>query len=98
MNLEESFLNFREEQRLQSDQNAENAEKLNEKVAALESQVAALKEGAMAAPDDMASTEKGWVTDLTPEEDGWVDSQKPEKPMAQSSEENPGTQFQDRRP
>ncbi len=88
--LEESFLNFREEQRLQSDQNMENAEQLSVKLAALETQVAALKEGAMmAAPDDMASSDKGWVTDLKPEEDGWVDGQKSATPTAQSAEENP---------
>ncbi len=91
--LEESFLNFREEQRLQADQNAENTEKMNAKIDALETQVVALKEGAMmAAPDDMPSADKGWVTDLKPEDEGWVDGQKPAKPMADSADEQPWDQ------
>lgn len=101
-NLEESFLNFREEQRLQADKNTETSEAVAEKLTALEQQVAALKSGdiVMDAPDDMGMADqppvdKGWVTDLKPEEEGWVEGQKTEpgaetdKPMAQSKEEKP---------
>jgi len=93
--LEESFLNFREKQRDQADKNTENTEVVNEKLAALENDVAALKSGQimMDAPDDMvnAPEDKGWVTDLKPEDDKWVEGQKSktDKPMAQSGEEKP---------
>lgn len=96
--LEESFLNFREEQRQQADKSAENAEAVNAKLAALESQIAAVKGGStmMDAPDDMVeepNMNKGWVTDLKPEDEKWVDGQKPaDKTMAQSSEDKPWSQ------
>lgn len=95
-NLEESFLNFREEQRLQADKNAEAAEAINKKLTVLEEQLALLKSGQvmMDAPDGMSQeppADQGWVTDLKPEEDGWVDGQKvkPEEQTAQSAEEKP---------
>ncbi len=95
--LEESFLNFREEQRLQADTNTENVEAVNEKLTVLEGDVAALKSGqtimdAPDTPDSMADAPpKGWVTDLKPEDEKWVDGQKPngEMPMAQSGEDKP---------
>lgn len=88
--LEESFLNFREEQRLQADQNMENSQNVQDKLDMLETQIAELKEGAMmAAPQDMAEGNKGWVTDLKPEEDNWVDGQKVAKPEMESSGEQP---------
>lgn len=98
--LEESFLNFKEQQRLQADRNAENAEELGRKIEALEAQVAAVQEGrmTMAAPDDvkdMSPEDKGWVTDLKPEDDNWVEGGKPadsmesSKAMAESGEEKP---------
>ncbi len=96
--LEESFLNFREEQRSQADQNAENAEEIKNRLDAIEGQVAVLKNGApMAdAPDDMAEPveDKGWVTDLKPDDESWVDGQKPVPPkkMAESTEDKPWSQ------
>ncbi|QJB57929.1 tol-pal system protein YbgF [Pseudodesulfovibrio sp. zrk46] len=97
--LEESFLNFREEQRRQADMQAEDAKAVKERLTAMELELAALKAGGtmMDAPDDMADSAppagKGWVTDLSPEEDGWVEGQKPDgapkAPMAQSDEEKP---------
>lgn len=94
--LEESFLNFREEQRQQADETGENFEDVNQKLDALQGEVAALKSGPatmMDAPDDMAAEapmDKGWVTDLKPEEEKWVDGQKSgDKPMAESDEAKP---------
>jgi len=97
--LEESFLNFREEQRLLTDKQAEDAKVVQDKLDMIEAELAALKSGGvvMDAPDDMTGDAsappagKGWVTDLSPEDEGWVDGQKsaPEQPMAQSGEEKP---------
>lgn len=55
--LEESFLNFREEQRRQADQSTEKAEEIKERLDAVEEQIASLKSDASvaAAPDDMAA-------------------------------------------
>ncbi|CCH47971.1 tol-pal system protein YbgF [Pseudodesulfovibrio piezophilus] len=82
--LEESFLNFREEQRLQADRSLESSEAVSRKLENLEQKIASLKSGSsiMAAPEDVSadssSVEKGWVTDLKPEDDGWVEGQKNE--------------------
>ena len=92
--LEESFLNFREEQRTQADESAQQAEAIEKRLAALEEAVEALRVGRVedATPDDMAgkTTDKGWVTDLKPDEEGWVEGNKsPEEPVAQSGEDKP---------
>lgn len=93
--LEESFLNFREEQRKQADKNAEALDELNRKLAALEEKKGQADDGMkeMEAPMELseAPEDKGWVTDLKPEEDQWVDGEKPagEKPVVQSEEEKP---------
>lgn len=89
--LEESFLNFREEQRLQADRSAETADELERRVKALEAKVASLQDGRMAmdAPADMVDegpAGEEWVTDLKPEDDNWVEGGKP---MAESGEEKP---------
>jgi tol-pal system protein YbgF len=89
--LEESFLNFREEQRKQADQSAEAAEMLDKRLAAIEEELALLKgDAVMDAPDDMSQA-KGWASsDLKPEESGWVDG-APEAgaAVAESGEEKP---------
>jgi len=94
--LEESFLNFRENERKQEDKIAQSEEASDNRLKALEEQVAALKSGqtVMDAPgvsSEEAPIDKGWVTDLKPEEEGWVEGQKPQAkaPMAQSGEDKP---------
>jgi tol-pal system protein YbgF len=89
--LEESFLNFREQQRKQADQSGEAAEMLDKRLTAIEEELALLKGAAvMDAPDDMNQA-KGWASsDLKPEESGWVDG-APEAgaDVAESGEEKP---------
>lgn len=91
--LEESFLNFREKQRLEADENVQNREITDQRVQTLEKEVAALKDGtAVAAAPDDEPVDEGWVTDLKPEDEGWVDGQKgaaPPAAVAQSDEEKP---------
>lgn len=99
--LEESFLNFREEQRRQADIIDEKAAEADKRIVELEQEVAALKAGGVVAdsaadaPDDMKdAANKGWVTDLKPEPEEWVEGGKPSpessaKPVAQSAEEKP---------
>ena len=94
--LEENFLNFREKQRLEADENAQNQESVDERLKSLEEQVVAVKSGetVMDAPADSADKPpmgKGWVTDLKPEEEGWVEGQKAkgDASMAESSEDKP---------
>jgi tol-pal system protein YbgF len=92
--LEESFLNFREEQRSQADKSAQQAEAIEKRLAALEEAVEALKSDRVesATPDDMAgkAEDKEWVTDLSPDEEAWVEGNKPpEKSVAQSGEVKP---------
>ncbi len=88
--LEESFLNFREKQRLEVDENSQNRVAVDERLKSLEAQVAALKngEGMIDAPVDLDEEpeKKGWVTDLKPEDEGWVEGRKP---AAVSGEEKP---------
>lgn len=93
--LEESFLNFREEQRNQGDVTRMAGESAEKRITALELEVAALKAAAMApapmeedTPDDM----KGIGDDLKaePGAGGWVDGQKvDDQSMAQSGEDKP---------
>ncbi|MEF2231066.1 MAG: tol-pal system protein YbgF [Pseudodesulfovibrio sp.] len=93
--LEESFLNFREEQRRQADQAAEEAKATDQKLADIQSAMDALKDGreASAAPDDMAvkeDSDKAWATDLQADDGGWVEGNTPpDKPVAQSGEAKP---------
>lgn len=91
--LEESFLNFREEQRKQADDNAEALKNIDKKLAELEAKVAQTgSSGAMAEPVEMsdAPKDKEWVNDLKPEEGEWVDGDSADKePAAQSGEEKP---------
>ena len=95
--LEESFLNFREEQRARADKSAQEAEAVEKRLAALEEAVEALRTDRIesATPDDMKdkTAGKGWVTDLKPDEEGWVEGNKPpEKSVAQSGETKPWDQ------
>lgn len=89
--LEENFLNFREKQRELEDQHAQAMERIDKRLEAIETELAALRSGG-AMPSDAPANEsapmdeQGWVTDLQPDEDGWVEGQKP---MAQSNEEKP---------
>lgn len=98
--LEESFLNFREEQRRQADVNAETAETMDRRLAAIEADLAVLRGGEVVvqAPGDRA---RGAVMDsggqlpepddLAPEDGGWVagaPSAEP-APIAESGEEKP---------
>lgn len=93
--LEESFLNFREDQRLQADKVRENAEAVEERLTAMEVEIAALKAAAMGdsdTPDDMIESSPSMGEELKPEpvEEGWTDGQKAAQDgMAQSDEERP---------
>ncbi|BCS86922.1 tol-pal system protein YbgF [Pseudodesulfovibrio sediminis] len=91
--LEENFLHFREKQRQMSDEDAQNREKIDQRLAALEMEMAALKGDAPAsepAPGAEPPMDDTWVTDLTPEDDAWVEGQQPpEKKADQSGEEKP---------
>ncbi|OIQ51507.1 Outer membrane protein assembly factor BamD [Pseudodesulfovibrio hydrargyri] len=71
--LEESFLNFREQQRKMADEDARSREKLEKRMAEVEAELAALRGGQ--APSDAPRGET-WSSDLQPEEDGWVEGGK----------------------
>lgn len=91
--LEESFLNFREEQRKQADATAEALADMEKKLAALEAKSGGNEQAVMDAPVELSEVpqDKGWVTDLKPEEDKWVDGGKDAegKKAVQSDEEKP---------
>jgi len=94
--LEESFLNFREEQRSQGDKADENAAAVEKRLTSIEVEIAALKAAAMAdteAPDDMmgaASPSSGEELKTEPGDNGWTDGKKPgQDGMSQSGEEKP---------
>lgn len=90
--LEESFLNFREKQRLEADENMQNRETVDARLQGVEKDIASLKSGtAVANEPDEALEDEGWVTDLKPEDEAWEDGQKvtPAPPVAESSEEKP---------
>jgi len=100
--LEESFLNFREEQRLQGDKARENKIVMDQRLTAIELEIAALKAAAMSGTTDTSETPGDMVDEspadgdelkADPGDEGWVDGQKSdEQPMAQSSEEKPWDQ------
>jgi tol-pal system protein YbgF len=71
--LEESFLNFREQQRKMADEDALYREKLDKRMAAVEAELAALRSGKAATAAPGGET---WSSDLKPEEDGWVEGGK----------------------
>jgi len=97
--LEESFLNFREEQRLQGDKARETKVVMEQRLTAIELEIAALKATAMSGvadtpetPGDMVEESPVDGVDLKadPGDEGWVDGQKGDvQSMAQSSEEKP---------
>ncbi|WP_207261005.1 tol-pal system protein YbgF [Desulfovibrio sp. Huiquan2017] len=74
--LEESFLNFREQQRRMSDEDAQAREKLEKRMEAVEAELAALRSGQAGVPADAPRGET-WTADLKPDEDGWVEGGKP---------------------
>lgn len=92
--LEESFLNLREQQRRMADENALAQDKIDQRLASLETEIAGLKAGGvMESPVESVQdspADSGWVTDLKPEDEGWVDGQRPSAtPKAQSNEDKP---------
>jgi len=95
--LEESFLNFREEQRRQADKSAEQSQAVEKKLDEMQASIEALKGDAASAPDDMAAVPqqgKEWSSDLKPDEGGWVEGGKAPAPapaaaVAQSGEAKP---------
>lgn len=98
--LEESFLNFREEQRRQADKSAEENQAVQKKLDDMQTSIEALKGDAGAAPDDMAAAPvqgKEWTSDLKPDEGGWVEGGNAPAPaqaapvpaVAQSGEAKP---------
>jgi len=92
--LEESFLNIREQQRHMADENALAQGKIDQRLASLETEIAALRAGGVMEPPAESVPEPtsndGWVTDLKPDDEGWVDGQKSSaEPKAQSNEDKP---------
>jgi len=98
--LEESFLNFREEQRRQADVNAETAEAVDRRLASIEADLAVLRGGEVVVPapgravrpgTDASDGQLPEPDDLMPEDEGWVsDAPLAESPsIAQSGEEKP---------
>jgi tol-pal system protein YbgF len=91
--LEESFLNFREQQRKMADEDARSREELDKRMAAVEAELAALRAGRTAspAPPDAPRGET-WASDLKPEEGGWVEGGKAAEknaPMVENDAEQP---------
>ena len=93
--LEESFLNFREQQRKMADEDALERQKLEARMAEIEAELAAQRGGApMAKAPVDAPHDESWATDLKPEEGAWVEGGKPAAkpgeaaPMVQSKVEN----------
>ncbi|MGE4424166.1 MAG: tol-pal system protein YbgF [Pseudodesulfovibrio sp.] len=76
--LEESFLNFREQQRKMADEDALSREKLDKRMAAVEAELAALRGAQATAPAGAADAPRGetWTSDLKPDENGWVEGGK----------------------
>ena len=88
--LEESFLNFREQQRKMADEDARSREKLEKRMAEVEAELAALRSGQ--APKADAPRGETWSSDLKPEDDGWVEGGKAAEksaPMVENDEEKP---------
>ncbi|WFS64034.1 tol-pal system protein YbgF [Pseudodesulfovibrio thermohalotolerans] len=78
--LEESFLNFREQQRKMADEDALERRKLEERIAAAEVELATLRTGqagSVAASAEDTSGDAPWAEDLKPDENGWVEGVKP---------------------
>lgn len=95
--LEENFLNFREEQRRQADQSAEQRAQSEARFVEMETQLAALKAGETLAEDMTTSPDdSAWVTELQPEEAGGADQETKapdtQNPTAESAEEKPWAQ------
>jgi len=93
--LEESFLNFREEQRRQADKSAQDAQEVEKKLDEMQTSIDALKSDAASTPDDMvAAPQQGreWTSDLKPDENGLAEggnAPAPAPAVAQSDEEKP---------
>ncbi len=97
--LEESFLNYREEQRRQAEQLNQMQTEMNQRIEAVEAKLddradtgSVVVDGAPAREE--TAKEEGWVTDLKPEDDGWKEVQPEEQAkkspkVAASSEPKP---------
>ncbi|MUM78803.1 tol-pal system protein YbgF [Pseudodesulfovibrio sp. F-1] len=101
--LEESFLNFREEQRRQADVNAETAEAMDRRLASIEADLAVLRGGEVVVPASGRTVPSGTdeshghisePDDIVPEGEGWVSDAplaeaSPMPPVAESDEDKP---------
>ncbi|WP_319584082.1 tol-pal system protein YbgF [uncultured Pseudodesulfovibrio sp.] len=88
--LEESFLNFREQQRKMADEDARSREKLEKRMAEVETELAALRGGQPSGTD--APRDETWSSDIQPEEDGWVEGGKVSEksaPVVENDAEKP---------
>ncbi|EGB13437.1 tol-pal system protein YbgF [Pseudodesulfovibrio mercurii] len=86
--LEESFLNFREQQRKTADEDAKSRADLEKRMQTVEAELAALRAGQ--APADAPRGET-WSSDLKPDESAWVEGGKPAEgaPMVKNDAEQP---------
>lgn len=93
--LEESFLDFRERQKTQDEEQAAFRERMERRMDDLEKRLAHLGDsetGTVATPSEDNSGNKEWVTDLKPEEEeGWTEVQpEAEKNQAAKPKETDG--------
>jgi tol-pal system protein YbgF len=88
--LEESFLNFREQQRQAADEDQEALQRIESRLAAIEGELTALRGGSPAPAKGTVDAPAGetWVGDLKPEDDGWVEGGK-SQPLVENDEEKP---------
>lgn len=107
--LEESFLDFRERQKAQAEEQAAFRERMERRIADLEQQLANGASAAQAPADESASApkEEEWVTDLKPEEEeGWTEvtpdkkeaGKEEPKAVAESEEPKPWAEVPGQKP
>ncbi|NDV18772.1 tol-pal system protein YbgF [Pseudodesulfovibrio sp. JC047] len=92
--LEEGFLNLREQQRTMANETAVANAAIEQQLADLESEIAALRAITPPVSSSVKSkepvAEEAWATDLKPEDEGWVDGQKStDKSAVQNDDEQP---------
>ncbi|GAB7023470.1 tol-pal system protein YbgF [Salidesulfovibrio brasiliensis] len=105
--LEESFLDFRERQKAQAEEQTAFRERMERRIADLEQQIAAggTMQGGQGDATD-APKEEDWVTDLKPEdEEGWTEVKpekqaetKPAEKVAESPEPKPWAEVPGQQP